>query len=84
MHFQSEAPDPVIPRDLMVQRNRLLEDCLLNMKRVRMEVEEERNQQVRQELKMEIERERMQARERAEEQRKQLEIGIEEDGETAP
>jgi hypothetical protein len=84
VHFQPEAPDPVIPRDLMVQRNRLLEDCLINMKRVRMEVEEERNQQVRQELKMEIERERLKARDRAEEQRKRLDIGIEEDDDTAP
>jgi hypothetical protein len=82
--FQPEAPDQVIPRDLMVQRNRLLEDCLINLKRVRMEVEEKRNQQVRRELKMEIEREREKARERADEQRKQLDIGIEEDDVSGP
>jgi hypothetical protein len=81
VHFRAEAPDPVIPPDLMVQRNRLLEDCLINLKRVRAEAEEERNQQVRRELKMEIERERLKARERAEEQRKQLQIGIEEEEE---
>jgi hypothetical protein len=79
VHFQPEAPEAAIPRDLMVQRNRLLEDCLIDMKRVRMEVEEERNEQVRQELKMEIERERLEARERAEAQRKRLDIGIEEE-----
>jgi hypothetical protein len=84
VHFQAEAPDPVIPRDLMVQRNRLLEDCLINLKRVRMEAEEERNQQVRRELKMEIEDERLKARDRADEQRKRLDIAIDEDEDTAP
>jgi len=84
LHFQAEAPDPVVPRDLMVQRNRLLEDCLSNLKRVRMEAEEERNKQVRRELKIEIERERLKARQRAEEQRKQLQIGIEDDEDVEP
>ena len=84
VHFQAEAPDPIVPRDLLVQRNRLLEDCLVNLKRVRMKAEEERNELVRRELKMEIERERLKARERAEEQRKQLQIGIEEDESVAP
>jgi hypothetical protein len=83
VHFHAEAPDSVIPRDLMVQRNRLLEDCLINLKRVRMEAEEERNQQVRRELKMEIERERLKAHERADEQRKQLDIAIDEDEDIA-
>jgi hypothetical protein len=79
--FEPEAPDQVIPRDLMVQRNRLLEDCLVNLKRVRMKAEEERNDQVRRELRIEIERERVKARARADEQRKKLQIGIyEEDG----
>jgi hypothetical protein len=82
--FETEAPDTVVPRDLMVQRNRLLEDCLINMKRVRMKVEEERNEEIRRELKMEIERERLKARERAEEQRKQLQIGIEEEEDVVP
>jgi len=84
VHFQAEAPDPVIPRDLMVQRNRLLEDCLINLKRVRMEAEEERNQQVRRELKIEIQNERLKARDRADEQRKRLDIAIDEDEDAAP
>jgi hypothetical protein len=84
VHFQAEAPDPIVPPDLMLQRNRLLEDCLINLKRVRMKAEEERNELVRRELKMEIERERLKARERAEEQRKELQIGIEEDENVAP
>jgi hypothetical protein len=84
VHFEAGAPDPIVPRDLMVQRNRLLEDCLINLKRVRMKAEKERNELVRRELKMEIERERLKARERAEEQRKELQIGIEEDEGVAP
>jgi hypothetical protein len=68
----------------MVQRNRLLEDCLINLKRVRMEAEEERNQQVRRELKIEIQNERLKARDRADEQRKRLDIAIDEDEDTAP
>ncbi|MFQ5418317.1 MAG: VWA domain-containing protein [Myxococcota bacterium] len=77
--FEPEAPEQDVPRDLMVQRNRLLEDCLVNLKRVRMVAEEERNQQIRRELKIEIERERQKARRRAEEQRKELQLGVEED-----
>jgi len=77
LNFEPDAPDAAIPRDLVVQRNRLLEDCLINLKRVRMKAEEERNEAIRQELKMEIERERLKARERAAEQRKQLQIDIE-------
>ena len=42
------------------------------------EAEERRNEEVRRELKLEIERERTQARQRAEEQGKQLDISIDE------
>jgi hypothetical protein len=78
LHFSPEAPEPSIPRELTTQRNRLLEDCLFNLKRVRMKTEERRNDEVRQELKLEIERERTQARKRAAEQSKQLDISIDE------
>jgi hypothetical protein len=76
--FEPEAPDQSIPKELASQRNRLLEDCLLNLKRVRMKAEDDRNEQIRRELKMEIERERQKARQRAEEQSKQLDISIDE------
>ena len=58
-------------------RNRLLEDCLQSIKEVRMSAEQERAEQVRKDLLVEIERERAQARERAAQQRKalQLEVG---------
>jgi hypothetical protein len=77
--FEPEAPEQSIPRELMTQRNRLLEDCLLNLKQVRMKVEDDRNQKVRRDLKLEIERERAKARQRAADQSKQLDIQIEEE-----
>jgi len=79
--FEPDAADATIPRGLVNQRNRLLEDCLLAVKRVRMEAEEDRNEQVRRELKMEIEREREAARDRANEQRKQLKIVVDDSDE---
>jgi len=82
LYFSPEAPEQSIPRGLMTQRNRLLEDCLRNLKQVRMKTEEKRNEEIRRELKLEIERERAQARQRAEEQSKRLDISIDEkDGE---
>jgi hypothetical protein len=79
LRSEAGAPEVEIPPDLLAQRNQLLEDCLVNLKRVRMKAEDERNEAIRRELKMEIERERLKARDRAEEQRKQLQIGIEEE-----
>jgi len=78
LNFSPEAPEQSIPRALTTQRNRLLEDCLVNLKQVRMKTEERRNDEVRRELKLEIERERAQARQRAEDQSKRLDISIEE------
>jgi len=78
-----EAPDPPVPTQLVVARNRLLENCLRSIKQVRMSVERERAEQIRKELLVEIERERHAARERAEEQRKRLQLEVEEE-EPAP
>ena len=74
--FDSNAPDRPVPTDLVVQRNRLLEDCLRTIKEVRLEAEERRAEQVRKELMVEIEQERDQARERAADQRKQLDLEV--------
>ena len=79
--FEPDAPEATVPRGLVNQRNRLLEDCLIAVKRVRMEAEEDRNEQVRRELKMEIEKERDAARQRAEEQRKELKIIVDDSDE---
>lgn len=62
---------------LLAQRNRLMENRLLDLRRRRMEIETERDEDMRQDLMVEIERERQAAKERAEEQRKALDIKTE-------
>jgi hypothetical protein len=71
------APAPAVPEELAARRNWLLEECLREVKRVRLTAEQERAEQVRKDLLVEIERERARARQRAEEQRKRLELGVE-------
>jgi hypothetical protein len=78
-----DAADPPVPSQLVVARNRLLENCLRSLKQVRISVEKERAEQIRKELLVEIERERREAIKRADEQRKQLELEVEEE-EPAP
>ena len=78
-----DAPDPPVPSQLVVARNRLLENCLRSIKQVRMSAEQKRAEQIRKELLVEIERERQEARERADEQSKRLQLEVEED-EQAP
>jgi hypothetical protein len=71
-----DAPEVPVPAQLVVARNRLLEDCLQAIKQVRLSAERERAEQVRKDLLVEIERERAKARQRADEQRKKLEIEV--------
>jgi radical SAM superfamily enzyme YgiQ (UPF0313 family) len=66
-----------VPEELAAQRNWLLEECLAEVKKVRLTAEQQRAEQVRKDLLVEIERERAKARQRADEQRKRLELGIE-------
>ena len=70
------ASDPPVPAALVVQRNRLLEECLRSIKQVRIAAERDRAEQVRKDLMVEIERERAAARTRAAEQHKRLELGV--------
>jgi hypothetical protein len=68
--------EPPVPPELVIARNRLLEDCLRAIKQVRVTAERERAEQVRKELMVQIEKERAQARERAADQRKRLQIEV--------
>ena len=77
--MSKDAPEPTVPPELVVARNRLLEDCLRSIKQVRMDAERDRAEQVRKALKVEIEKERMRARERADQQRKALQLEVEEE-----
>jgi hypothetical protein len=67
-----------VPADLGIRHNRLLEDCLRDLKQLRVAAERDQAEKVRKELLLEIGRERAKARERVAEQRKQLELEIEE------
>jgi hypothetical protein len=80
LHIVHEpAAQPLsIPEDLGIRHNRLLEDCLRNLKQLRVVAEKQQAEKVRKELLLEIGRERAKARERAAEQRKQLELEVEE------
>ena len=62
---------------LVAQRNRLLENRLLDLQRRRLQIETESDDDLRQGLSVEIEKERKEASQRAEDQRKQLEIRVE-------
>jgi hypothetical protein len=73
---QADAGD--VAPELVVARNRLLEDCLRLLKEMRLAAERQRAEQVRKDLMVEIERERAKARERADEQRKRLDLEAEE------
>jgi hypothetical protein len=83
VRMDPDAPEARIPEDLVVHRNRLLEECLRNLKQVRVAAEKEAADKVRKDLMVEIEKERAQAKQRAAEQRKRLELGVE-DEEAAP
>ena len=78
VRYDPEAVTGEVPRALVVQRNRLLEDCLRELKRARLATEEEHAEDVRKELLVEIEKERARARERAASQRKRLDLEVDE------
>jgi hypothetical protein len=64
---------------LVAQRNRLLENRLLDLQQRRLQIETERDDEMRQALSVQIEQERREASELAEDQRKQLEIRVEDE-----
>ena len=67
----------MLPRELIAQRNRLLEQRLVELKRGRIAVEQERADTARKELLLEIEQERAKAQKRAAQQRKELDLEVE-------
>ncbi|MCP4005719.1 MAG: VWA domain-containing protein [bacterium] len=78
VNFMSDAtPQELGPRD-RTMRNRLMENRLLDLQQRRLEIETDRDEQMRKDLKAEIEAEREKARKRSEALRKQLQIQVEE------
>jgi hypothetical protein len=82
--YAPDAPRLDVPRELMAQRNRLLEQRLVNLRRGRISAEREAAEQARKELQLEIERERTEAEARADQQRKQLDLEVLDDEAPAP
>jgi hypothetical protein len=69
-------PQPLTP-GLIAQRNRLLENQLVDLRRGTLEIRTERDEAIRRELRVEIEREREAAKLRAEEAKRRLKIETE-------
>lgn len=78
IHYAPDAPVPELPVELLAIHNRVLELQLTALRRERAAREERGIETLREQLRIEIERERASALERAERQRKRLEIRIEE------
>jgi hypothetical protein len=77
VHHQPGAAGPLIAIELVPKHNELLEARLAEL---RLDFERQRTEAMRRELVLEIERERAAALERAAEQRKELELEVEEPG----
>ncbi len=77
LQYAPGVADPMVPPRLIADRNRLLEQRLLDLKRERIAAEQEAAERTRRELVLEIERERDEARERARRQRKELDLEAE-------
>jgi hypothetical protein len=78
VRFDPDGESPSLPKSFSFQRNRLLEECLRDLRRHRRSVEAIRAREIRKELVVEIERERAKAHRRAAEQRKALRLEMEE------
>lgn len=75
--FLKGAATPELSPRLLAQRNRLLENRLLELQRRRVEIQTEQDEEVRREIQVEIEREREKARVATEAKRKEIELSVE-------
>jgi len=80
VHQVPGAENPFVPAELVPKHNELLEARLAALRHERLESQRQRDQEMRRELVLEIERERAAALERADLQRKELHLEIEEPG----
>jgi len=80
LRFDEEAGSQEIPREFSFQYNRLLAECLSDLRRRRQGIEARQVQRLRKDLALEIERERAAATRRAEQQRRELQIELDELG----
>jgi von Willebrand factor type A domain len=76
-------PQELSPR-LLAQRNRLLENRLLDLQRRSVQIQADANEDTRRALKVEIDRERKKAEEAAEKRRREVEVSVEKPGPAPP
>jgi hypothetical protein len=76
-------PQELSPR-LLGQRNRLLENRLLDLQRRNVEIQAEANEDTRRALKVEIDNERKKAQEKAEKARKDVEVSVDKPAPASP
>lgn len=74
VRLEPDAKSPPVPKELAARRNRLLEECLRDLKRLRLTAEQEAAEKVRRELELQIEKEREKAKQQSDQQRKELEL----------
>jgi hypothetical protein len=79
LELDPNATSPALPGHLAARRVASLEECLEALKLLTLEAERERAERLRRRLAAEMERERQRARERAEDQRKRLDLRVEDD-----
>ena len=84
--FLPGAQAQLLSPRMVAQRNRLLENRLLELQRRRVEIQTESDEEVRRDLQVEIEKERQEAKAAAEKMRKEIELRVErsERGEKPP
>ena len=78
--FLSGAQAQTLTPRMVAQRNRLLENRLLDLQRRRVDIQAEINEEIRRDLKVEIDQERAKANEAAEKMRKEIELSVERNG----
>lgn len=76
VRFLADGTVQALNPRLVAQRNRLLENRLLDLQRRSLVIQQERDDQIRKDLRIEIEEERARAMERADEARRRLQIDV--------
>jgi hypothetical protein len=77
VRFLAGAEPQVLSPRMVAQRNRLLENRLLQLQRRRVDIRTEADEEIRRDLKLEIEKERARAKETADLMRKEIELSVE-------
>jgi hypothetical protein len=84
VNYAPGTKDPPLPPGLLASRNRVLEQRLVELRRARVEIEQKKADETREQLAAQIEMERSKAKERADQQRKALNIHVEDESSEEP